>query len=511
MDNKEQYHDRLIRIHDNLKKVSESYCVAKWQQVTIHLATGQTHSCHHPTTHKIPIAELEINPSALHNTKFKKEQRKLMLEGKRPKECDYCWRVEDAPGNSGHLFSDRTKKSADAVWGEPYLESSSKMPWDADVIPAYVEVSFSNVCNFGCAYCSPEISSTLMQSAKRHGPLKMSNGRYEHDLVWLEQSNRMPIPNKDHNPYIEAWWKWWPELYPKLKVFRITGGEPLLSKETFRTLDWIIENPNPELELAINTNLGVDQDIIDKFFAKCQQIKQQGKVKQLKIFTSCDTWGEQAEYIRQGLDYKKWYYNLWNLSLRYPELDVTIMCTFNLLSIPRFKNFLSDILAMRRSASVAQPVNSIRGVNLDFPYLRSPRYLSALIADSFQIDIMEKNAEWMERNKAKFDEVDYHDGFYPHEIDNLRRVINVMRAEDPNSAENVTARHNFYMYVQQHDQRNGTNFRNTFPEMVHYYDRCKNENDAALAESAKAIRESMDIKPNNIVTIEVTDNGPGIE
>ena len=40
---------------------------------------------------------------------------------------------------------------------------------------------------------------------------------------------------------------------------------------------------------------------------------------------------------------------------------------------------------------------------------------------------------------------------------------------------------------------------------------CKNENDAALAESAKAIRESMDIKPNNIVTVEVTDNGPGIE
>ena len=39
-----------------LDKVSTSYCVAKWNQVTIHLGTGMTHSCHHPTVHKIYTA-----------------------------------------------------------------------------------------------------------------------------------------------------------------------------------------------------------------------------------------------------------------------------------------------------------------------------------------------------------------------------------------------------------------------------------------------------------------------
>lgn len=504
---KEQYRDRLIRIHKELDKVSSSYCVAKWQQVTIHLATGQTHSCHHPSTHKIPVAELENNPSALHNTHWKKLQRKAMLEGQRPEECDYCWRVEDAPGNSGNHFSDRIKKSADAVWGEPYLVEASQMPWDANVTPAYVEVSFSNVCNFGCAYCSPEISSTLMQTAKRHGPLQLSRNRLEHDLVWLEKSDRMPIPNREVNPYIEAWWKWWPELYPKLKVFRITGGEPLLSKETFRTLDWIIEHPNPDLELAINTNLGVDQAVLDEFFSKCQQIKKDGKVKALKIFTSCDTWGDQAAYIRQGLDYNKWYYNLWNLSLRYPELDVTIMCTFNLLSIPRFKNFLNDILAIRRSASVVQRPGSLRGVNLDFPYLRSPRYLSSLIADEHLIEMMETTAHWMERNQATFTDVDYHDGFYPHEIDNLRRVINVMRAENPSAINNIIARHDFYLYVQQHDKRNGTDFITTFPEMIPFYARCRSEYEAA--EQARLLQQQP--QPTSVITVEATDDGPGIE
>ena len=473
---REDFKDRMIRIYKELDTVSPTYCVAKWQQVTIHLATGQTHSCHHPSTHKIPLEEIALNPGALHNTNFKKQQRKLMLEGERPPECDYCWRAEDAPGDH---FSDRIKKSADSHWAEPYIKSSAEMPWDADVIPSYVEVSFSNVCNFGCGYCSPEISSTLMQTVKRHGPIHLSQ-RTEQDLTWLQRSDRMPIPNKEHNPYIEAWWAWWPTLYPNLRTFRITGGEPLLSKETFRTLDWIIANPNPELDLAINTNLGVDQAVLDKFFAKCQQIKDGGMVKRLQIFTSCDTWGKQAEYIRVGLDYKKWYYNLWNLTLRYPTLDVTIMSTFNILSIPHFKNFLNDILAIRRSATPENKVNGIRGVNIDFPYLRHPRYLSALIADDYLISVLEDTIKWAEKNRATFTEVDYHDGFYPHEIDNLNRLLNVVRAESPTNVENIVARHDFYLYINQHDKRNGTEFAKVFPELVAFYNRCKNEHEASV-------------------------------
>ena len=470
----ENLQERLIKIHSELDKVSPTYCVAKWQQVTIHLATGQTHSCHHPVPHKIPLSEIATNPSALHNTWHKKHSRKQMLNGERPSECDYCWRVEDAHSSNSSYFSDRTKKSADVIWGEPYIESSSKMSWDADVLPAYVEVSFSNVCNFGCAYCSPEISSTLMQTAKRHGPLMLSKSVTQ-DIAWLEKIDRLPIPNREVNPYIEAWWKWWPELYPQLKVFRITGGEPLLSKETFRTLDWIIENPNPELELAINTNLGVDQDVLDKFFEKCQQIKREGKVKQLKIFTSCDTWGKQAEYIRVGLDYQKWYYNLWNLALRYPELDITIMCTFNLLSIPQFRNFLKDILAIRRSPTPQHKITGLRGVTLDFPYLRWPRYLSPFIAGPGLIETLEKHVEWMKLNEGTFKHVDYQDGFYRHEVDSLARLVNVIKAEDPNSSENVTARYDFYLYIMQHDKRNGTNFKETFPELIEFIDRCQRE------------------------------------
>jgi hypothetical protein len=472
-----------IKIHLNnvkqqLDAVSSSYCVAKWQQVTIHLATGQTHSCHHPATHHIPVEEIIYNPSALHNTKFKKEQRKKMLAGERPPECDYCWKAEDSPG---HHYSDRVHKSADLVWGEPYLKSSAQMPWDADVTPAYVEVSFSNVCNFGCAYCSPDISSTIMQEAKRFGPVKLDGGRLDRDIIKLEQQGRMPIPNREHNPYIEAFWTWWPTLYPKLKVFRITGGEPLLAKDTFKVLDWIIDHPNPELDLAINSNLGVDEKILKEFLEKANYIQENNLVKSLKIFTSCDTWGNQAEYIRTGLDYKQWYRTLWDITLRYPALSITVMVTFNLLSIPRFESFLRDMLALRQAPSVTINNSGMRGVGLDFPYLRHPRYLSSLLADPYMLVLLDRSIQFMRHNTATYQHVDYHDGFYPHEVENLQRVYNIASAEWQGSLDNQISRRDFYLYITEHDRRNGTDFKTVFPEIGYFYDQCKREYEESQA------------------------------
>lgn len=464
-----QYKDYLTDTKQELDAISPSFCVAKWKQVTIHLQSGQTHSCHHPGTHKIPLEELKENPSALHNTVLKKHLRKMMLEGLRPQECDYCWRVEDAPGDH---FSDRTKKSAE-TWGRKYIPIIKEESWDTNTLPSYVEVSFSHVCNFACAYCFPDISSGVMQQVKKHGPLKLSEYTAL-DLDYLKGIGRFPIPVREHNPYVEAWWKWWPELYPALEVFRITGGEPLLSKETFRTLDWIIENPNPNLQVAINTNLCVPDDILKKFLDKCQQIHDKKSVKELRIFTSCDTWGDQAEYIRTGMNYRQWLANLWNICLNYPFLRPTLMITFGLLSIPRFKDFLEDMRLMKSNISIPQLPGGAHGPVLDFPYLRHPRYLSALIADQGAIEQLDQIADYIKQNLCT-DKKDYHDGFYRYELENFLRLVDVVKAEDPNSRENVVARKDFYLYVNEHDKRNGTDFAKTFPTLVPFYERCRDE------------------------------------
>ena len=45
-------------------------------------------------TNQIPLEEIRIDVSALHNTTYKKEQRQSMLEGQRPTECNFCWQIE---------------------------------------------------------------------------------------------------------------------------------------------------------------------------------------------------------------------------------------------------------------------------------------------------------------------------------------------------------------------------------------------------------------------------------
>ena len=58
MFNSENYQKILQETKQQLDTVSDSFCAAKWTQVTLHLQNGHTHSCHHPKTHVIPLSEL---------------------------------------------------------------------------------------------------------------------------------------------------------------------------------------------------------------------------------------------------------------------------------------------------------------------------------------------------------------------------------------------------------------------------------------------------------------------
>ena len=250
-----------------INSVSCSFCTAKWLQTTLYLQNGYNHSCHHPSPHKIPLEEIENNPSALHNTKQKKLYRKQMLESKRPDECDYCWNIEE----SSNAFSVRTYKSSEP-WSAPHFEDIVKAGYEHNFNPKYVEVSFSNTCNFKCSYCGPQYSSKWVEEINQFGPYKTST-RFN-DIELFKKEGTMPYLASDHNPYVEAFWKWWPEMYQDLHTFRITGGEPLLSKDTFKLLDYIIETPTPnkKLSLCINSNLGIPKKLFDEFVLKIEKI-----------------------------------------------------------------------------------------------------------------------------------------------------------------------------------------------------------------------------------------------
>ena len=112
------------------------------------MQTDNTHSCHHPRTHKIPVREIQRNPSALHNTCLRREEEKKCWKVKDLKSVDYCWNVED----NSNQFSDRVFKSNES-WSLPHFDEIKNLHWREDYNPKYVEVSFSHTCNFKCSYC----------------------------------------------------------------------------------------------------------------------------------------------------------------------------------------------------------------------------------------------------------------------------------------------------------------------------------------------------------------------
>lgn len=470
----DDFNKKLGTFKKTLDEISPSFCTAKWKQVTVHLDTGRTHSCHHPTTHKIPLHEIKHNPSALHNTEYKKQQRKLMLNGDRPVECDYCWRVEDSNKDGETVtFSDRVFKSID-FWAKPYLSEIVNNNWDYDVIPSSMEVNFGSTCNFKCSYCNPEISSKWMEEVKQYGGFNLATGEYN-GLQWLIETDKVPIPNKEFNPYVEAFWQWWPTLVKELKIFRITGGEPLLNKNTFKVLDYLIENPQPELSLSVNSNLCVPKKLLREFIAKMKIIQEKKAIKDFKLYTSCEAHGARAEYIRFGLDYKQWLENCEAIVRDIPDSRLSLMATYNILSITSFKNMLEDLLILKNKYTI-QPQRP-HTVSIDIPYIRYPEFMTPWTMPEEWLEHIEDTVTWMYHNLQQT----YWPplcgiGFFDHEIKKMERIYYVCKEAitNPDNAESIKInRMNFVKFVDEHDKRRGTDFLQTFPEMKSYYNEWK--------------------------------------
>jgi MoaA/NifB/PqqE/SkfB family radical SAM enzyme len=446
-------------IKEELNSKGCGFCLAKWTQVTIHLQMGQTHSCHHPSTHQIPLSELKRNPSALHNTKFKKEKRKEMLEGKRPDECGYCWNVED----NSDKFSDRVYKSHEP-WSQPHMDEIKNLDWRADYNPRYVEVAFSNVCNFKCSYCGPSFSSKWVQESKKFGGYPTSENF--NNLEYLNSIGQLPIPHTEFNPYVEAFWKWWPDLYRDLHTFRITGGEPLLTEDTWKILDYIIDEPNPNrtLKLGINSNLGVPDILIDKLIEKIKIIEDNNMVKELVLYTSCDTWGEQAEYIRNGLEFNRFWENVTKILASTNKVVVVFMSTYNALSIFNYDKLIRGVYSLKKQFNSKERYWT-PAVFLDSSYLRYPLHQSVQV---LPYDFSDKIYDHYLLADSLRDYNDEFPGFVDIEIDKIKRIYDWMIAPQDGIQQSKN-RHDFYKFFSEHDRRRNTDFIKTFPELEEFY------------------------------------------
>jgi organic radical activating enzyme len=441
------------------QSLGTAMCLAKWKQVSLHLPTGLNNSCYHPPLHEIPAELLKDNPSALHNTPHKKEQRKIMLRQERPAECSYCWAMED----NGKL-SDRHYRSGEP-WAAKDFETIVNSNGDEDVLPSYVEVNFNNVCNLACSYCSPQFSSTWMQEVESAGgyPTSVVHNSPDH----FHGRNR-PIPNRDYNPYVDAFWDWWPTLYPELQHFRMTGGEPLLDKNTYRVFDYVLSNPKPDLHLNVTSNFSVDERSWQKYLGYVKQLCEGEKIEHFMQYVSLDSFSHQAEYIRHGLDFDLLWDRVNQFLTEIPGRNsITFIVTMNNLSVTGLGKLFSAILGLRKIYS-----KTYQRVWFDTPVLRQPTWQSLQLLPESYVDQLETVWAFMLKNietgSTRFQ------GFKDYEIARLDRDIAWMRDGQKLDQSHVQQnKADFYRFFAEHDRRRGTDFLKTFPEMATWWKECE--------------------------------------
>ena len=432
--------------------ISLSACTAKLFNATIWLESGKTTSCHHPPAHSIDIEEIKTNPSAIHNTRQKKLERQQMLNGERPSGCEYCWKLEDS--NSENV-SDRVFKTV------IYSDEDNKDGYEqARVDPDFnfntktLEVSFSSTCQLACSYCNSSFSSTWGNDIKSNGHytnlVSDGAGAFQHDGAYTR------IYENKTNPYVEAFWRWWDSgLKNSLTELRITGGEPLMSTDVWKLMDkFAIEKLS--MRLAVNSNLMAKDSLIDRFIEKSRLIQD------LKLYTSCEALGAQAEYIRDGLIWDTWLGNLNRIVDETNIKSIGIMMTINALCLDSICEFMDAMVEIKKR-------KHIDIVSLSFNILRFPSFQSPNV---LPVEFKEKYAQqletWLANNKQWFRQ---------HETAALERLINYLRevtVGHSGSSSIVLLLKDFKSFHEQYDARRNKSFIETFPALSKWYNELKN-------------------------------------
>jgi organic radical activating enzyme len=428
---------------------SESFCAAKWYNATIWLGSGQTTSCHHPPAHQVDINEVQKNPKLLHNTAQKKHDRTLMLKGERPTGCEYCWKIEDMGRDA---VSDRVYKSK--IYPIESLNEAYNTPVDHDVDLRTLEIAFDRTCQFACSYCNPAFSSTWVKDINRNGPYTalVSDGR---NHFTHEHSSSQLYRYGETNPYVNAFHAWWEsDLHKTLQELRITGGEPLMSGETWRLLDWFRENKGrSKTRLAINSNLGMECDVIERAIDACEGTP-------LDIYTSNESLGNQAEYIRDGLIYGQWEYNMERIMQGGKLRGLHVMCTINALCLESLPEFLTRLMQWKNQYGSDFP-------NFTLNILRFPSFQSPLVLpDHIRTQHKQRLEAWLDQwnNNVMLQE---------HERNHVRRLIDyldVVKTPHSEAFEMPKLLNDFKQFYTQYDQRRAKDFHKTFPNLVEWYD-----------------------------------------
>lgn len=387
---------------------SKTFCILPWIHMYVN-ADGTVLPCCIAEHHK-PLGNTQINTIAeIWNDSAYKTMRRNMIDGHTCNECTACYRSEEVGNKSfRQSINQRFEKyvplalntNADGSLDEMHLK--------------YLDVRWSNICNFKCRSCSSTYSSSWATEDNDQGHNKK---------VFIFAGGQ----NND-----ELYSQFLPH-FSEIEEFYFAGGEPLLTDKHYDILEYLISIGRTNVKLRYNTNIS--------------NLKYKGKsvldlwqhFNDIDVYASLDSWAARAEYIREGTDWTEIESNILTIRKQVPHVNLqmsTVISAFNVSTLPEFLNYLFD--------------NNLFEKNKFYPSfynLLNPDYYSAsILSDDLKLPIID--------NLLKVN-------YTPYINSQITSVIQYLQ----NTEYDDTDRANFIRHTNKYDAIRNRQFVKIFPEL----------------------------------------------
>ncbi len=342
-----------------------------------------------------------------------KSMRLKMLSGERCEECTSCYQSEDAGVNS-------FRQSSNKDYAE-FLNLADKTNSDGslDVMELkYLDIRWSNICNFKCRGCSSTYSSSWATEDNK-------NGQDKKVFIFAGGENNDSL-YEQIKPHLST-----------VKEIYFAGGEPLLMDKHYEILESLISAGNTDIKIRYNSNLS---SLNYKNISVLDYWKQFSNVN---LNVSLDSWGDRAEYIREGTDWLKLEHNIKTVKKECPHIHygiASVISAFNVHTLPEFIDYLITNNLADASTTAS------------FYCLINPNYYS--------FDILDDDTKQL--TIAKLSKIKYN-GHIKSQIDNVIKQLELSKFDQQ-------LQYKFKYYTDHYDSIRDKKFVDTFPELTEFYE-----------------------------------------
>jgi len=303
----------MIIDKQHLLTQSKTFCMFPWLHVNVTPKGDAYPCCSNDYTKPFGNTKTDTLSDIFHGPKMN-ELRRRMLDGERSEICSFCYEHEAAGPYSFRTYSIEQM-------GHHFDELVPQTAADGSVDQFrmhYLDIRFSNICNFKCRTCGAEFSSQWAAENRRSDP--------SHPVIMHadDQQGQLLAEVLSHIDHVD------------LAYF--VGGESLITDEHYVILEEMIRRGKTDITLRYNTNASHVSHKKHDILALWKHFRK------IELSCSIDHHGERAEWLRHGTDWGTVETNLKMFrTIEHVDFQLnTVLSIFNYLTLDQFYGYLRD-------------------------------------------------------------------------------------------------------------------------------------------------------------------------